>query len=350
VASSRVFTIGTYPVDRDERDEWVSGLSALEASASTEADNQAASTRRLNVVALGGGHGLATTLRAARRYAAKLTAVVSVADDGGSSGRLREIPGIPAPGDLRRCLVALAEPDSPWARAFEHRFSAGDLAGHALGNLVIAGLAEATGSFMEALEMATKLLGAVGRVLPATAAPVVLKAGTAAGAEVVGQVNVASSGTPISHVCVEPEDAPVPAAVLEELASADQVIMGPGSLFTSVLAVCVIPAIREALRSRKHGRVYVCNLRPQLPETSGFSAEDHLRAVLRHGVPVDVMVAAPPANPADGRLEPASAQVATPAAARSMGTVRVVTAPLALADGSGHDPAKLAEVLSTLAS
>ena len=120
------------------------------------------------VAALGGGHGLASTLRAVRRYAGRFTAIVSVADDGGSSGRLRQIAGLPAPGDLRRCLVAMAAPDSPWAEAFEYRFPSGDLEGHALGNLIIAGLANVTGDFGHALDMAAVLLGATGRVLPAT--------------------------------------------------------------------------------------------------------------------------------------------------------------------------------------
>ena len=141
------------------------------------------------MVALGGGHGLATTLQAVRQYAGRVTAVVSVADDGGSSGRLRQIAGIPAPGDLRRCLVAMAAHDSPWARAFEYRFPSGDLEGHALGNLIIAGLANVTGDFGQALDLAASLLGAAGRVLPATSVPVVLKADVA-GTEVVGQVKV----------------------------------------------------------------------------------------------------------------------------------------------------------------
>ena len=128
------------------------------------------------VVALGGGYGLSTSLRAIRRYAHDITGIVSVADDGGSSGRLRRAFGIPAPGDLRRCLVALAEPDSPWAEAFEHRFAASELEGHPLGNILIAGLAETTGDFGEAIRLALRLLGGVGNVIPATKGPVALKA------------------------------------------------------------------------------------------------------------------------------------------------------------------------------
>ncbi len=266
------------------------------------------------VVALGGGHGLATTLRAVQEYAGRITAVVSVADDGGSSGRLRQIAGIPAPGDLRRCLVAMAAPESPWAEAFEYRFPSGDLEGHALGNLIIAGLANVTGDFGRALDLVAGLVGARGRVLPATSMPVVLKADVA-GTEVVGQVNVSESPGPIRSVSIVPADAPAPPEVVAAVAEADQVVIGPGSLFTSVLAVCVVPDIRAALADRTGGRVYVCNLRPQLPETAGFNAADHLRAVRKHGVAIDVMV--PPGD-------------------------------LSRPDGSGHDPHKLAGVLRML--
>ena len=296
------------------------------------------------VVALGGGHGLATTIQAGRLYAGNLTAVVSVADDGGSSGRLRQIAGIPAPGDIRRCLVAMSAADdlSPWARAFEYRFPSGDLEGHALGNLLIAGLANVTGDFGEALELASALLATVGRVLPATSVPVVLKAETA-GNEVLGQSNVSASREAISRVSIVPPDAPVHRNVLAAIADADQVVIGPGSLFTSVLAVCVVPEIREAL-SRRAGRdrtadgdqpasgrvVYVCNLRPQPPETAGFTAADHLRAVLDHGVPVDVMVTNGPGGP------------------KKVHGIDVVHAPISRLDGAGHSPARLAAVLRRL--
>ncbi len=292
-----------------------------------------------HVVALGGGHGLAVTLQAVRRYAGRVTAVVSVADDGGSSGRLRRIAGIPAPGDLRRCLVAMAGEESVWSRAFEYRFPSGDLQGHALGNLILAGLAEITGDFGAALDLAGGLLGAVGRVLPATSVPVVLKA-EVAGTEVVGQVNVSKSAGSISTVSIVPPDAPVPEEVVGALADADQIVIGPGSLYTSVLAVCAVPGIRAALASRGRGRrVYVCNLRPQLPETAGFGPADHLRAVLDHGVPVDVMVAPAGGGPDDPGGEREDAAI--------LG-VPVVAGPLARADGGGHDVENLAEILQHL--
>lgn len=287
------------------------------------------------MVALGGGHGLATTLRAARLYAGALTAIVSVADDGGSSGRLREIAGIPAPGDLRRCLVALAAPGSPWAPAFEYRFPAGsgDLEGHALGNLVIAGLANVTGEFGRSLDLAADLLGAIGRVVPATAVPVVLKA-EVSGREVLGQVAVSETTGAITCVSIVPPDAPVPVEALEAIAAADQVVLGPGSLYTSVLAAAAVPGIRAALEARRSGRVYVCNLRPQAPETAGFGEADHLKAVLDHGVPVDLMVCS-------------GLRSAEPAGDRILG-VPVVRADLGRPDGTGHEPERLAALLARL--
>jgi uncharacterized cofD-like protein len=288
------------------------------------------------VVAIGGGHGLATTLLAARRYASQITAVVSVADDGGSSGRLREIAGIPAPGDIRRCLVAMASPGSVWARAFEYRFPSGDLEGHALGNLLIAGLANVTGDFGQALEMASSLLGAVGRVLPATSVPVVLKADVA-GREVVGQVNVSATSGAISSVSIVPPDAPAPDSVIQAIAEADQVVIGPGSLFTSVLAACVVPGVRQALARRSGGRVYIGNLRPQPPETAGFDELDHLKAVLSHDIPIDTMIKMPAGYPG----------AVAPEACEALG-IKVVCAQLARADGNGHDPEGLAAVLRQL--
>ncbi len=295
------------------------------------------------VVVLGGGHGLASTIRAVRRYAGRVTAVVSVADDGGSSGRLRQIAGIPAPGDLRRCLVAMASETSLWAPAFEYRFPSGDLEGHALGNLIIAGLANVTGDFASALEVAGGMVEAVGRVLPATAIPVVLKADVS-GTEVVGQVNVSQAWGSISAVSVVPPDAPVSDDVVGAILEADQVVIGPGSLFTSVLAVCVIPGILAALTARTGGRVYVCNLRPQLPETAGFDDADHLQTVLAHGIPIDVMVAAGPTPTGPADLDP-SADPATPS---TLFGVPVVRGPVARPDGTGHDPDELGAVLRQL--
>lgn len=279
------------------------------------------------VVAIGGGHGLAATLQAVRRYAGDVTAIVSVADDGGSSGRLREALGIPPPGDLRKCLVALADPDAPLAKAFEHRFEHGELEGHALGNLLIAALAAETGDFQQALDEAGKAVGAVGRVLAATEAPAVLKAEAAAGA-VHGQVNVSETGR-IAHVSLVPPDIPAAPGVVEAIERADQIVMGPGSLFTSVLAALVVPDITKALHTTNANKVYVCNLRPQVPETSGYDVAAHVEALIAHGIDPDVVLFDPACLPV-GEL-----------------TINGVQAALC-GGGPGHDPAKLASALANL--
>ena len=240
------------------------------------------------VVALGGGHGTAVTLRAARRYAGQLTAVVSVADDGGSSGRLREILNVVALGDLRKCLVALAADDSALALAFQHRFDEGELAGHALGNLILAGLVEATGDLVSGVRAAAELLGAVGDVLPATVERVVLKAEADSG-PVAGQVAVSRAGN-IRTVSLVPEDAGPPQLAIDRILAADQIVIGPGSLFTSLLAAAAVKGIADAVSRSRGQRVYVCNLRPQQPETAGFDVAAHLDALSRHNVTVDVVV------------------------------------------------------------
>jgi uncharacterized cofD-like protein len=286
------------------------------------------------VVALGGGHGLAATLAAARRYADELCAIVSVADDGGSSGRLRAAFGIPPPGDLRKCLVALADPTSLWTAAFEHRFDAGELEGHAFGNLVLAGLAASTGDFEAALAEAGRLLGAVGRVVPATIEPVVLKAvirgATGDGGDsITGQVAVGSSEG-IAGVSLVPDDAKAPQAAIAALAEADQVVIGPGSLFTSVLAVVAVHDLRNALAATPARKVYVCNLRPQLPETAGYDVAAHVDALRGHGLDIDVVVCHP-GSLRVGRLD-----------------VECVQRPVARPDGAAHDPALLAAALEDL--
>jgi uncharacterized cofD-like protein len=291
-----------------------------------------------SVVALGGGHGLAAALRAVRRYTSSITAIVSVADDGGSSGRLRRALGVLPPGDLRRCLVALAD-DPGWASAFEYRFTAGDLEGHALGNLVLVGLTETTGDFTAALDAAGRLLGIVGRVLPATTEPVVLKAEigepNAGSREIEGQVAIENSRD-IRRVDLVPADVAAPAAALDALARADQVVLAPGSLYTSLLPVLCVQGVRDAITASSGRVVQVANLRQQLPETAGLDGTDHLRAVLAHGARVDTFLYAD-----DGTL------AVSPDAVRALG-VEAVSARLARSHGLAHDPERLASALQAL--
>jgi uncharacterized cofD-like protein len=286
------------------------------------------------IVAIGGGHGLAVALRAAQRYAGSITAVVSVADDGGSSGRLRRDFGVPAPGDLRKALVALARPGTVWADVFEHRFDGGELGGHALGNLVLVGLEATMGDFVGALDEAGRLLDAAGRVLPATVESVVLKA-RAAGAEVRGQVAVGNTSG-IGRVQLVPADAAAPPEAVAAIEAADQVVLGPGSLFTSVLPVVCVPQLRAALAGTAAQVVMVANVAAQPAETSGLDATDHLRVAREHGARVDVFLYA-----SNGRL------AADEDVIRSWG-VEPVAAAVAGPDQLAHDPEQLATALGAL--
>lgn len=242
-------------------------------------------SRGPRAVAIGGGHGTAATLRALRGFAGDITAIVSVADDGGSSGRLRELLGIPALGDLRKCLVALSDPESDLAEAMEHRFSEGEMSGHALGNMLLAGLIETEGGLVRGIEAAARLLGVDGRVLPATLEPVALIADRADGTTL-GQVEISRSG-PVATLRLDPPDAEAPEEAVRAILEADLVVIGPGSLFTSVIAAILPRRITDALAGTRASRVYVCNLRPQDPETAGFSVADHLDALRRHGAAFD---------------------------------------------------------------
>jgi uncharacterized cofD-like protein len=250
----------------------------------------------MRVVAIGGGHGLAVTLRAASTYADSLTAVVTVADDGGSSGRLRDLTGLPAMGDIRRCLSALADPPM-LGEMFEHRFS-GELDGHALGNLVIVARAQRVG-FRAAIDELGRLLSVPARVLPATEEPVELVAVTGDGI-VHGQVAIQQS-TEIKRVSLEPSDPKADADAVAAIDVADQIVIGPGSLFTSVLAALAVPGIRDAVARSTAPVVYVCNLRPQVPETDGFVTAAHVEALHDHGVEPDVVIADSALARADGR-------------------------------------------------
>lgn len=242
-----------------------------------------------SVVAIGGGHGLARSLGAARRYARSITAVVSVADDGGSSGRLRRDLAIPAPGDVRRALVALLPEDTPLGRALGHRFGAGELEGHAFGNLLLAALAAERGDFVTGLAEACRILGTVGAVIPASEVPVVLSA-EASGHAVEGQVRIMGARD-ISGVRLIPSNAAAPPAAIAAIAAADQIIIGPGSLYTSILAALAPVGVTDAISASGAQTVYIANLNEQIPETEGYDVGRHVAALVAHGITPDVVVA-----------------------------------------------------------
>ncbi|MGH8925894.1 MAG: gluconeogenesis factor YvcK family protein [Acidimicrobiia bacterium] len=233
------------------------------------------------VVALGGGHGLAVTLRAVRSYAGEITAVVAVADDGGSSGRLTSGLGIPPPGDIRRCLLALTPDRTIWAELFEYRFAGGDIEDHSLGNLLLAALSEITGDFGAAVEVAGRMLQIVGRVVPAANKAAELRA-LVDGQEIVGQAEITKTRG-IASISLAPEDLEPNPTALAAIAGADQIILGPGSLFTSLLAVLLVPGIAEAWQKSAARKVFVLNLIDQDGETMGLSGADHLRILAATG-------------------------------------------------------------------
>jgi uncharacterized cofD-like protein len=267
--------------------------------------------------------------------------VVTVADDGGSSGRLRRDLGMLPPGDLRMALLALAGPRSEVAGLFAYRFAIGDTAGHNLGNLILAALTDLEGGFLEALRVASGLLDVRGRVLPSTLDPVRLE-GSINGKVVSGQAALGHSGGPIESVWLAPDDPPALDAAVEAVAEADLVLLGPGSTFTSLVPNLLVPGVGRAVAAAADRLVYVCNLEPQMGETAGFTPSDHLRALLDHcpGLHVPRVIAQRPADPADARA--GAAELAELGAEVLMAEITVDGEP------GRHDPARLAAVVGSL--
>lgn len=268
-------------------------------------------TGGLRAVALGGGHGLHVTLRALRLLTDDVTAVVTVADDGGSSGRLRRELGLLPPGDLRQALVALAgDAGGTWSRVFQHRFGGdGALLGHAVGNLMLAGLVEVLGDPISALDEACRLLGVRGRVLPMSTEPLDIEADVVGldwdrdtVRRIRGQVAVATTPGRVQRIRLRSpsDDPPACPAALDAIRDADVVLLGPGSWFTSVLPHLLLPELADALVGSTARKIVVMNLVPQPGETSGFSPERHLDVLCEHApsMRVDAVVADEAAVPA----------------------------------------------------
>ncbi len=244
---------------------------------------------------LGGGHGLTAVLSALRDHPAELTAIVTVADDGGSSGELRRRREGPAVGDMRRALISLAAEDAVLARAFARPLSIECLGNHPLGNLVIRSVTDAFGDLEQASEWLGEQLGTTGRVLPASAEPVSLLAETETRI-IYGEHAIGTARVKIRRIRFNPERPAVPRATCEKICDADFVFLGPGSLFTSVLATCALPDVAAALARTAARVVWICNLEPEAIETAGMTAFDHLAALRRHGVRVDAVLYDPDAR------------------------------------------------------
>ena len=246
------------------------------------------------IVVLGGGTGLSSLLRGLKQYTRNITAVVAVTDDGGSSGTLRRELGVLPPGDIRNCLVALSEQENLMSQLFQYRFPAeGSLAGHSFGNLFITAMSSLAGGFDGGIAYASKVLAIRGEVLPATLSPVTLQAVLADGKIIDGESNITRSNAKIREICIRPGPPPAGPRVLEAIRSADAIVIGPGSLYTSIIANFLVRGIVSALRRATVPRIYVANIMTQPGETSAYSLADHVAALEKHagGRMVDFVVA-----------------------------------------------------------
>ena len=308
------------------------------------------------IVAVGGGTGLSTMLRGLKKYTKNLTAIVTVADDGGGSGMLRRDIGMPPPGDIRHCMEALANTEPIMERLLTYRFTEGSLAGQSFGNLILAALNGVTGSFEEAVSQMSQVLAITGRVIPVTSADVQLEAVFENGSRVVGESSIyyvkKEQDCRIAHVSLIPPCPKPLAAALEAIGGADLILLGPGSLYTSVIPNLLVEGIARAIADADVPKIYICNIMTQEGETEGYTAADHLEALLAHGAPglVDLCLAnSSPVRPGlveKYREEDAAPMVVDRERIKALG-VELVEAPVASADGNyaRHDPDRLAATI-----
>ncbi|RPI23267.1 MAG: YvcK family protein [Acidobacteria bacterium] len=251
----------------------------------------------IKVVSLGGGNGLSTLLSGLKQVARQspvrynghsltlrnITAVVTVSDDGGSSGRIRNSFPTPAPGDIRNCLVALASDELLMTKLFRYRFSgAGELRDHSLGNLLLTALTDITGDFAHAVRLSSQVLAVEGQILPSTTENITLKAILTDGREIRGETQISKCRIPIDRISLEPASCPPLSETLDAIARADIITIGPGSLFTSLIPNLLVPGVVEAIERAAALKLYICNLMTQPGETNDFSASQHVEAIARH--------------------------------------------------------------------
>jgi uncharacterized cofD-like protein len=279
------------------------------------------------IVAIGGGTGLSILLSGLKTYTDNITAIVTVADDGGSSGRLRRELGVMPPGDFRNCLVALSDDEGLVAELFQYRFDQGEgLEGHSFGNLFIAAMTGVTGSFEQALLESSKVLAVHGRIIPVTWNHVDLTARLSDGTHVHGESNIAVHGRSIDEVHLEPPDIEANPEAIKAIAEADLILVGPGSLYTSIIPNLLVPGVTEALQASSAQTIYICNIATEKGETGGFTMADHVRALQRHTFPTiaDSVIA-------NGNLSEPGAQLnsqAVPPCGGKLPNVHVITADL----------------------
>ena len=233
------------------------------------------------IVVIGGGTGLSVLLRGLKHYTSNITAIVTVADDGGSSGRLRGEMGILPPGDIRNCVLALADTEPLLEKLFQYRFSGGELEGHSFGNLLIAAMTSITGDFQLAIKEFSKVLAVRGRVLPVTSSDIRLVAELQDGTIVLGESKVSECGCNIKSLRLEPSNAEPLPEVLQAIAEADALVLGPGSLFTSVIPNLLVSGMSQAIARSAATKIYICNVMTQPGETTQFTASQHVDAIQR---------------------------------------------------------------------
>jgi len=311
----------------------------------------------VKVVAIGGGTGLPVVLRALRRHLAasdRITAVVTAADDGGSSGALRKEYGVIPPGDFRNCLLALARVPPEVSAALQYRFD-GVEAQHPVGNLLLAALDMVATDGLTAIKLAAELLGVDDLVLPSTTERVHLVADLVDGRSVYGESSIPRSGASIKRVRIDPATAVATPVALEALREADVLILGPGSLYTSLLATLVVPGVAEAVRSSSATRIFVCNAMTEPGETDGYGISEHLQALAAHGLPLEALhFVVAPITPIPAKLLGRYAREGAvpvngdgPVAGQSPTFVRADL--LELGPVVRHDPDKLGPILCDLA-
>ncbi|MFZ5597154.1 MAG: gluconeogenesis factor YvcK family protein [Bacillota bacterium] len=305
------------------------------------------------IVVVGGGTGLSVLLRGLKKYTNNITAIVSVADDGGSSGRLRGDLGILPPGDIRNCLVALADKESLMEDLLQYRFSTGELAGHSLGNLLIAAMHDLAGGFHQAIRGMSRVLAVRGQVLPSTLQNICLGAEFSDGAVVFGESNIPRYGRKIKRIFLRPAECyPLPEA-LQAIAEADAVVLGPGSLYTSILPNLMVNGLADSIAKSGAIKIYVCNIMTQPGETDGYSASAHIRAILAHaGKVIDFAVVNRgdvPKALRDRYSKERSIPVALDIKEIEKMDIRAVPEQLmAVGDVVRHDPDKLARIILKL--
>jgi len=241
---------------------------------------------KYKIVAIGGGTGLSTLLRGLKAYDVDITAVVTVSDDGGSSGKLRKELGVLPPGDIRNCLVALAEEENLITKLFQYRFPRkGGLSNHSFGNLFLTALTSVSGGFDKAILNASDVLAIKGNVLPVSLDNVKMKATLVDGEKIVGESKISKSKSAIKTVEIEPKNAKVSQSVLDSISNADCVILGPGSLYTSVIVNLLFDGVLSAIKKSKAIKIYVSNIMTQVGETSNFTLSNHIDAIIQHSYP-----------------------------------------------------------------